>query len=109
MLNVLQHRVQIVESRETSDDPLTPICNQRRTKSPTEQTERCQLAAERVEHRFVNVTSHVLSFEGSVGAIGLCSCGELISAEGYRTHEVTKELRDAWKTHVHALLTDDSA
>jgi hypothetical protein len=66
------------------------------------------LAAERVEHRLVNVTSHVLSFEGSVGAIGLCSCGELISAEGYRTHEVTKELRDAWRSHVTGVLTDGS-
>jgi hypothetical protein len=67
------------------------------------------LAAERVEHKLVNVTSHVLSFEGSVGAIGLCSCGELMSAEGYRTHEVTKELRDAWRSHVAGVLTDDSA
>jgi hypothetical protein len=67
------------------------------------------LAEERVEHRLVNVTSHVVSFEGSVGAIGLCSCGELISAEGYRTHEVTRELRDAWRTHVNAVLTDGSA
>ena len=101
-------QIQVVESR-TRNVPLTLMCNRRRNDSPTEQTERCQLAAERVEHRFVNVTSHVLSFEGSVGAIGVCSCGELISAEGYRTHEVTKELRDAWKTHVHGLLTDDSA
>ena len=67
------------------------------------------MAAERVEHRLVNVISHVLSFEGSVGAIGLCSCGELISAEGYRTHEVTKELRDAWRKHADAVPTDDSA
>ena len=57
----------------------------------------------------VNVTSHVLSFEGTVGAIGLCSCGELISAEGYRTHEVTKELQDGWRMHVNAVLSDDSA
>jgi hypothetical protein len=67
------------------------------------------MAADRVEHRLVNVTTHVLSFEGSVGAIGVCSCGELISAEGYRTHEVTKELRDGWRTHVNAVLSDDSA
>ena len=67
------------------------------------------MAAERVEHELVNVTSHVLSFEGSVGAIGLCSCGELIWAEGYRAHEVTKEVRDAWRSHVNAVLTDDSA
>jgi hypothetical protein len=67
------------------------------------------LVAERAEHRLVHVTSHVLSFEGSVGAIGLCSCGELISAEGYRTHEVTKQLGDAWRTHVNAVLTDDSS
>jgi len=67
------------------------------------------LAAEPVEHRILNVTSHVLSFEGTVGAIGLCSCGELISAEGFRTHEVTKELRDRWQMHVDAVLTDDSA
>jgi hypothetical protein len=67
------------------------------------------LAAERVEHKLVNVTSHVVSFEGSVGAIGLCSCGELISAEGYRTHQVTKDLKDAWKAHVNAVLADDSA
>ena len=61
------------------------------------------------EHRLVDVTSHVLSFEGSVGAIGLCSCGEVISAEGYRTHEVTQALRDAWRTHVNAALTHESA
>ena len=67
------------------------------------------MATGRVEHKIVNVTSHVLSFEGTVGAIGLCSCGELISAEGYRTHEVTKELRDRWRTHLNAVLTDDSA
>jgi hypothetical protein len=61
---------------------------------------------QRVEHKFVNVTSHVVSFEGSVGVIGLCSCGELISAEGYRTHEVTDSLRDAWKKHVDAAMSD---
>jgi hypothetical protein len=61
------------------------------------------------EHKLVDVTSHVLSFEGSVGAIGLCSCGEVISAEGYRTHEVTRALRDAWKAHVNAALTPESA
>jgi hypothetical protein len=77
--------------------------------SKGEQTEGGKVAAERVEHRLVNVTSHVVSFEGSVGAIGLCSCGELISAEGYRTHEVTKDLLDAWRTHANAALIDDSA
>jgi hypothetical protein len=66
------------------------------------------VATERVEHRLVNITSHVVSFEGSVGLIGLCSCGELISAEAYRTHEVTNVLRDTWKGHVNAALTDVS-
>jgi hypothetical protein len=60
------------------------------------------VGAERIEHKLVNVTSHVVSFEGSVGAIGLCSCGELVSAEGYRTHEVAKALGDAWRAHVNA-------
>ena len=59
-----------------------------------------------VEHRLVNITSHVVSFEGSVGLIGLCSCGELVSAEGYRTHEVTNALKDAWRGHVNAAVTD---
>ena len=44
-----------------------------------------------------------------MGAIGLCSCGELISAEGFRTHEATKELRDGSQMHVDAVLIDDSA
>ena len=73
----------------------------------TESTER-RVAAERMDHRLVNVTSHVVSFEGSVGAIGLCSCGELLSAEAYRTHEVTDALRDAWKRHVTGRLTEVS-
>ncbi len=64
--------------------------------------------ADRVEHRLVNVTSHVVSFEGSVGAIGLCVCGELVSAEGYRTHEVTDALRDAWRRHITAAMTEAS-
>jgi hypothetical protein len=67
-----------------------------------------KVVAVRVEHRLVNITSHVVSFEGSVGLIGLCACGELISAEGYRTHEVTIALRDAWRGHVDAALTDVS-
>jgi hypothetical protein len=66
------------------------------------------VAAERGEHRLVSITSHVVSFEGSVGVIGLCSCGELISAEGYRTHEVTNTLRSAWRGHVNAALSDVS-
>ncbi len=61
---------------------------------------------ERVEHKFVSVTSHVVSFEGSVGVIGLCSCGELISAEGYRTLEVTDSLKEAWRAHVDAAVSD---
>jgi hypothetical protein len=64
------------------------------------------VAAKGVEHRLVTVTSHVVSFEGSVGAIGLCSCGELISAEEYRTHEVTDALRESWMAHANAALTE---
>ena len=64
------------------------------------------MAVSQDEHRLVNVTSHVVSFEGSVGLIGLCSCGELMSAEGYRTHEVTNALRDTWRRHVTAALTE---
>ncbi len=64
--------------------------------------------AERVEHRLVTVTSHVVSFEGSVGAIGLCSCGELLSSEGYRTHEVTDALREAWGAHVKLAVSEAS-
>jgi hypothetical protein len=67
------------------------------------------MAAEWGEHKLVDVTSHVVSFEGSVGAIGLCSCGEVVSAEAYRTHEVTQALRDAWRAHVNAALTPKSA
>ena len=67
-----------------------------------------KVVAVRVEHRLVNITSHVVSFEGSVGLIGLCSCGELVSAEGYRTHEVTNALKDAWRGHVNTALTDVS-
>ena len=68
-----------------------------------------ELAAEPGGHRLINITSHVVSFEGSVGAIGLCSCGELISAEGFRTHDATKELRDAWRSHFNAALNHDPA
>ena len=66
------------------------------------------MAIERVEHRLVNITSHVVSFEGTVGAIGLSACGELVSAEGFRTHEVSDALTDAWKRHVTAALTEVS-
>jgi hypothetical protein len=60
------------------------------------------LAAEPDGHKLITITSHVVSFEGTVGVMGLCSCGELVSAEGFRTDEVTQMLRDAWGTHVNA-------
>lgn len=51
------------------------------------------------EHRIIQVSSHVTSFVGRVGVIGLCSCGWLGGAEGDDTRRAVLKLREAWETH----------
>ncbi len=52
-----------------------------------------------VEHQIVQVSSHVTSFVGRVGVIGLCSCGWLGGAEGDDTSRAVLKLREAWEAH----------
>ena len=49
------------------------------------------------DHKIVQISSHVTSFVGRVGVIGLCSCGWLGSAEGDNTRIATNALIDAWR------------
>jgi hypothetical protein len=51
------------------------------------------------DHRLVQVVSHVTSFVGRIGVIGLCSCGWLAGEEGEDTRLVVLRLNQAWEAH----------
>ena len=51
-------------------------------------------------HRLIQATSHVTSFVGRVGVIGLCSCGWLGGEEGDDTRLAVLRLNEAWETHM---------
>src|SRR5271165_3125746 len=57
------------------------------------------------EHRLVQVASHVTSFVGRVGVIGLCSCGWLGGEEDDDTRLAVMRLKEAWEAHVRAEAT----
>jgi hypothetical protein len=51
------------------------------------------------DHRLVQVSSHVTSFLGRVGIIGLCSCGWLGGEEGEDTRIAVRSFSEAWEGH----------
>lgn len=51
------------------------------------------------EHRLIQVSSHVTSFVGRVGVIGLCSCGWLAGEEGEDTKIAVRMLQKAFDEH----------
>jgi hypothetical protein len=51
------------------------------------------------DHRLVQVSSHVTSFLGRVGIIGLCSCGWLGGEEGEDTRIAVRCFSEAWERH----------
>ena len=51
------------------------------------------------DHRLVQVVSHVTSFVGRIGVIGLCSCGWLAGEEGEDTRLAVLRLNQAWEAH----------
>lgn len=50
-------------------------------------------------HQLVQVASHVTSFVGRVGVVGLCSCGWLGGEEGEDTRLAVLRLNQAWEAH----------
>jgi hypothetical protein len=52
------------------------------------------------EHRLMQVSSHVTSFVGRVGVIGLCSCGWLAGEEGEDTKIAVRMLEKAFDEHL---------
>jgi hypothetical protein len=48
-------------------------------------------------HKIIQISSHVTSLVGTVGIVGLCSCGWLGSAEGDNTRIATIALIDLWR------------
>jgi hypothetical protein len=60
------------------------------------------------EHRLIQVSSHVTSFVGSVGVIGLCSCGWLAGEEGEDTRIAVHMLSKAWEAHQGGVTTSTS-
>ncbi len=56
-------------------------------------------------HRLIQATSHVTSFVGRVGVIGLCSCGWLGGEEGDDTRLAVLKLKEAWEAHVRTEAT----
>jgi hypothetical protein len=50
-------------------------------------------------HRLVQVASHVTSFVGRVGVVGLCSCGWLGGEEGEDTRVAVLRLYEDWEAH----------
>jgi hypothetical protein len=51
------------------------------------------------EHRLVQMASHVTSFVGRVGVVGLCSCGWLGGEEGEDTRLAVLRLNQVWEAH----------
>ena len=51
------------------------------------------------EHRLIQVSSHVTSFVGRVGVIGLCSCGWIAGEEGEDTHIAVRMLCKTFEHH----------
>lgn len=49
-----------------------------------------------IDHKIVQISSHVTSLGGNVGIVGLCSCGWLGSAEGGNTRIATHSLINLW-------------
>jgi hypothetical protein len=56
-------------------------------------------------HRLIQATSHVTSFVGRVGVIGLCSCGWLGGEEGDDTRLAVRKLTEAWEAHARTEAT----
>ncbi len=56
-------------------------------------------------HRLIQASSHVTSFVGRVGVIGLCSCGWLGGEEDDDTRLAVMRLKEAWETHAWAEAT----
>jgi hypothetical protein len=56
-------------------------------------------------HRLIQATSHVTSFVGRVGVIGLCSCGWLGGEEDDDTRLAVRKLNEAWETHIRTEAT----
>jgi hypothetical protein len=50
-------------------------------------------------HQLVQVASHVTSFVGRVGVVGLCSCGWLGGEEGEDTRLAVLRLNQEWEAH----------
>ena len=51
------------------------------------------------EHRLIQVSSHVTSFVGRVGVVGLCSCGWLSGEEAEDTRIAVRFLSESWEAH----------
>lgn len=56
-------------------------------------------------HRLIQVSSHVTSFVGRVGVIGLCSCGWLGGEEDDDTRRAVLRLNGSWEQHARAEVT----
>jgi hypothetical protein len=63
----------------------------------------------RADHRVVQVSSHVTSFLGTVGVIGLCSCGWLGGEEGEDTRVAIRSFSEDWKRHQGGWTPPDAA
>ena len=50
-------------------------------------------------HRLVQVATHVTSFVGRVGVVGLCSCGWLGGEEDEDTRVAVIRLYEDWEAH----------
>jgi hypothetical protein len=59
------------------------------------------------EHRLIQVASHVTSFVGRVGVVGLCSCGWLGGEEDDDTRRAVLKLNDSWEQHARTEVTTE--
>jgi hypothetical protein len=60
------------------------------------------------EHRLIQLSSHVTSFVGRVGVVGLCSCGFVIGEEGEDTRMAVLMLSKAWEAHQGGMTSSSS-
>jgi hypothetical protein len=59
-------------------------------------------------HRLIQVTSHVTSFVGRVGVLGLCSCGWLGGEEDDDTRRAVLRLNGSWEQHARTAVTTEA-
>jgi hypothetical protein len=53
-----------------------------------------------IEHRFVDISSHLTGLDGRISATGVCVCGWVCGVEGETLRVAANRLKEALELHV---------